>query len=182
MEAQLPPEAREALALLHEHCAAAGWQPLEVFTRSAQCFTHLRALQRKHAGDGAEHQTRLQRLQAAKDSLAMSCPDDSKDAEIGGGIADMIGLLSHQGIAQRMVILIMTIIGELSVLLDAERLQATPKKTGGHISFIACIDHMLPGEETEAAHIKSSYKNASPQHFQAAACAPRSFSRNRVSS
>ena len=147
LEAQATPVAREALALLSEHCAAVGWQPLEVFTRSAQCLTHLGALQNKQ-GSGRKLYARLQRLQALQMSLGMRCP-----AETRGGYADMAALLFHHGIAATMVTLILSVLGELSALLNADRLQLSARNiAGAHTSFSSCVDHMLPGEKADGVH------------------------------
>ena len=149
LEAQATSQARGVLALLYEHCAAAGWQPLEVFTRSAQCSTHLIALQDKHAGDGAdgaEFCARLQRLQAVEVFFAV----DSKNA----GFVSKGKILYHHGIARATLGLIMTVLDEVMVLSVADRQQRGAKTmAGAHTSFIACIDHMLPGEDAAAVHM-----------------------------
>ena len=109
-------------------------------------MTHLRALQKSQGGGEPSFHARLRRLQAVKTSFAV----DSKDA---GFVSKGRQLYCH-GMARTMLELIMTVLHEVMVLSAADRQQLGAKTmAGAHTSFIACISHMLPGEEAAAVHV-----------------------------
>ena len=81
LEGIAPTFTKEWLGHLTQECAAAGQQPLAVFTRSAECFTHLRARHSKHTDPG-KYAARLERLRAIKASLGAKGSISSRSDEI----------------------------------------------------------------------------------------------------
>lgn len=138
---------RKSLGLLSRQCAAAGCQPLEVFTRSAQCLTHHAAL----ATDKRQRAARLQRLEAIETSLAVRKGPESEHDEhhICCRLVEAVQLLAQHGVSSTSRKLICVILQEVMVLLHADKapqLEGRNMTAGSATSFTTCIDHMLPGK------------------------------------
>ena len=130
------PKPSEALTLLAEQCAAAGCQPLEVFTRSLQCRTHLTALSRP-AGQ-AEPQYLSQ-----KQMRQISAMMDARQ---------MLDALPQLGVRPGLDSLLINLL----YLLAAMQLFAEPGALadGCHPSVGCCmshIEHLFPGRR-QAQH------------------------------
>ena len=150
LEGSLGAAARDWLGFVSEQCAAAECQPLDLFTRSAQCTTHLRALQSKQSG--AHFAARLKQLQAIQTSLSVSGPVESIHQEIQEALMRKIELLAEHGVAQFLISVIIVALDATVILLGADRLsqlRAYQMMAGSRTSFVACIDHMLPGEQSQ---------------------------------
>ena len=140
---------RDCLDHVSEVCAAAECQPLEMLIRSIQCRTHLTALQSAACGSMA---ARRQRLQALAASLAISSTAKSRDDEIFKRLHTRVGLLAKYGIPPKSRAFVTAILHEAITLLDLDKEPkegaSAPAAAGSASSFTACLDHMLPGEET----------------------------------
>lgn len=116
---------QKALYLLSEQCAETGCEPLEVFTRSAECTVHCAAL---HSLDSAELAARQQRLQAIEASLAISSAAESTGSELHRKLSRRVDLLSQHGVSRRRCALIAFILHETILLpeLTRQRRRRTP--------------------------------------------------------
>ena len=134
-----------ALEDLAQQCATAAAEPLEVFTRSAVCRTHIAA---RHDMDAGKLAARLQRLQPIQASLPASSAAESKHEETDRALAVKVGLLAQHGIAPNLRNLILVTLQLTIRLLDADRMPENKGSltTGADSSFTICIDHMLPGK------------------------------------
>ena len=133
---------RDWLRSVSEQCTAAECQPLEMFTRSTLCSTHLRAMRTVGKEEVAARQ---QRLQAVKASLPVS--STALLRRIVRKLCDRTKLLAQHAIAPKTEALVAIILLETILMLDADQKQlGAPSVTAGSsTSFTVCIDHMLPG-------------------------------------
>ena len=143
---------QETLRMLSEQCAAAGCEPLEVFTRSAECLTHIRSLAKKADG---ELKVRQQRLQAVEASLSISAAAKPREKAVVRKLHEKAEALAQHGVAQTIRELIEGVLHETILLLDADKTQlgAATITAGSRSSFTACVDHMLPGKHAGETHI-----------------------------
>ena len=143
---------QETLRMLSEQCAAAGCEPLEVFTRSAECLTHIRSLAKKADG---ELKVRQQRLQAVEASLSISAAAKPREKAVLRKLHEKAEALAQHGVAQTIRELIEGVLHETILLLDADKTQlgAATTTAGSRSSFTACVDHMLPGKHAGETHI-----------------------------
>ena len=141
---QLPSDWMDVLA---QQCATAGFEPLVVYRRSAECVTHVKALY------SAELAARLQRLHAIEASLALKRPVQPDEEEIHQAIAVKVNLLSQRGMPRNLCDLMSELLYEVIILLYADRLPQNRNRmtAGAKSSFTVCIDHMLPGEHAAEA-------------------------------
>ena len=139
-----PTDWRVSLGDLAQQCATAAAEPLEVFTRSAVCTTHVRA---RHDMEDGMLAARLQRLQAIQASLTMSSTAEPKRGEIEQVLGVAVGRLAKHGIAPSLHNLILNTLHYTILLLRADRLPENKRglTSGAQSSFTICIDHMLPG-------------------------------------
>ena len=145
---------RDWLGSMSEVCAAADCQPLEMFTRSALCTSHLRAV---HKCDSGTMAGRQQRLQAIEKSLALSnaaVSTEKREEGIFRKLCTKAGLLAQHGVPLKLREFITVTLAETICLLDADKTQQRedPPKAGSKSSFTTCIDHMLPGEHAADIH------------------------------
>ena len=148
LEAAMSKLAQSCLHLVASLCADAKCQPLELFTRSTQCSTHLRAQRSFRSGEAAARQ---QRLQAIAASLALSAPK-SRDREAFEKLRQRMHLLAQHGVPRKTCAIILFALHETILLLDADKVRRRrakqkelPLAAGAATGFSACIDHMLPG-------------------------------------
>ncbi|CAL5223106.1 g5568 [Coccomyxa viridis] len=136
---------REWLASISELCTEAECQPLELFTRSAVCRTHLTA----DTTDSKLMAARRQRLQGIEASLAISSEayPDARKVKILKQLHRKVGLLCQHNVEPKLRDLYITLFYEVILLLDADnnQLGAAPLTAGSKSSFLTCFDHMLPG-------------------------------------
>ncbi len=151
LERSASPAQRGWLDFISEQCVAAECQPLELFTRSAQCHTHLRAWQAAARGESAARQERLQALRA---SLPISSTAEAGQKQIFERLQIPVGQLAKHGISLKLRNLTVVLLSELVLLLDADKRceETAPDSEASGNSFITCFDHMLPGEQSETMH------------------------------
>ena len=138
---------RDWLNLISDMCALAECQPLDLFTRSAQCSTHLEAIGSLACTKGAARQ---QRLQAIKTSLSISRAAErdvnTQESDMFEELLTKVDPLKQHGASRRTCFLIAFVLHETVLLLDADRNpQRHRHAAGSNSSFTACLDHMLPG-------------------------------------
>ena len=143
-----PVSLRHSLGLLAHQCKAAGCQPLEVFTRSAQCHTH-------HASlvdfESKQFAAKLQRLQAIKTcTAAREAAESEHEAHCNCcHLAETLKLLAQHGVSNMSRNLMFVVLHEAMLLLRADKTpeeELTEIVAGSATSFVTCIDHMLPGK------------------------------------
>ena len=140
------PYLRLALSRLSEQCAAAGCQPLEVFTRSMQCTTHLGAAVSLHS---PQVTAKLRRLRESVLAVALEGEGDSSHSGFEAKLTESAGVLALHGLPSTMRTLIPGVVHEVARLLIADGREPPPKgecSAGESTSFIFCLDHMLPGK------------------------------------
>ncbi len=137
---------QETLRMLSEQCAAAGCEPLEVFTRSAECFTHLRTQQRQTYKETIVRQERLLGIEL---SLTVSAAAEVRGRTLGEELHWRTRALAKHGVARNLRHLLAALLLETMFLLAThkEQLKAATAAAGSRSSFTVCIDHMLPGKQ-----------------------------------
>ena len=154
--------ARDWLGFVSEQCAAAECQPLELFTRSVQCTMHLSALRSNQAGTAFA--ARLQRLQAIERSLGVPYePESGSTAGIQDALLKRMAELAEHDVAPFIPQLIAVILNDAILFLGATRLselRAYQLHAGWNSNFVACVDHMLPGEHTSTVHNQQRHSAA----------------------
>ena len=143
---------KEALREMSRQFRCAACQPLEVFTRSAACNTHLRALASVAGGDYAARQQRLLGIEASL-GLSGSAMSDAMRPELIQKLIDRVGLLAQHGIKFVYRVLIRVIILETIILLETTtwQLGVAALSPDRYLSCTAFIDHMLPGKQADYA-------------------------------
>ena len=134
------------------HCELRGCQPLEVFTRSTQRTTNMAIMASIVNGQLADRQ---QRLQAVRASLGIRRTAGSQ--AVLDRIAQRVGVLTQHGVPRMTCELIIVVLHEAILLLDADRavqLGASAVLEHAGSNCTTFIDHMLPGKQagTHASH------------------------------
>ena len=131
-------------------CAAAECQPLELFTRSALCRTHHRAM---HSISEEDTAVREQQLQAIEASLGPSNADFS-ERDVRSELQEKVEVLAEHDVAAKSRMLLTIVLHETILLLHANKAKpgASQPTASSRTSWTACIDHMLPGEGCTAIH------------------------------
>ena len=144
----VPVTLRRWLLSAYEICRTAECQPLEMFTRSILCTTHLAAMHTCNSGGFA---LRQQRLQAIGKSLSLSVEPSETD-KILMKLHDRVKILAQHGVGPKLRVLMLVTLHETMILLDFDSKQsgAASVTAGAASSFTACIDHILPGERSGA--------------------------------
>ena len=139
---------KDSLGKLSRQCVCADCQPLEVFTRSAACNTHLRALASVAGGDFAARQQRLLSIEASL-GLSGSAMSQTRQPELVQTLIASVALLAQHGIKFVYRVLIRVILLETIILLETTtwQLGVAALPPDHYLSCTAFIDHMFPGEQ-----------------------------------
>ena len=174
LEQSVSDTCRQCLGGISRLCAEAEFEPLEVFTRSAMCMTHLTA---SLSYDTSAGPVRQQRLQGIAASLGISGTAEARRRELDSEdsakireLFDRVDLLSKQGVARKTCALIITLLHETMLLLDADK-GDNRLSAGWSSNFTTCIDHMLPGERAVKAHGNNTHSQSNGLGLVCLACA-----------
>lgn len=132
LEESASPALREWLNKSSELCTEAECQPLELFSRSAVCRTHLTA----DTTDSKLMAARRQRLQGIEASLALDSTAESREDEIYKQLQPRVGLLAKHGMDLKSRNFNTALLYEIILLVDADKKQlgaAPPLVTNSRI-------------------------------------------------
>ena len=133
VEQRAPARLQDSLSLLADQCDLAGFQPLEVFTRSVQCTTH-KAARESVAAKGEMHE-RMQQLGMNLQNLKPRLHQPSWAAKT-------VSSLTAFGLPDALAVLIVVFLTTFRLLQSDDYVPATPPL---QYHPRADLDHLLPG-------------------------------------